>query len=113
MANLNRLQIAERWCERGDDVLKTGPVALTEDKPDIEGHATHPPTQVRRSCCLEVKTLRNVGRVTLAFGAVAISSVALAAPAMAATPFVSVTPSTGLHNLQTVQVKFGGLHPKT
>jgi hypothetical protein len=46
-------------------------------------------------------------------GAVAIGTMALAAPAMAAGPAASVTPHTGLVNGQKVTVKFSGYPANT
>src|SRR4051812_41065659 len=56
--------------------------------------------------------VRKARTLSLTAGAVAIGTMALAAPAMAAGPTASVTPNTGLTNGQQVTVKFSG-YPKS
>lgn len=57
--------------------------------------------------------VKQAGKLSLAVGAVAIGTMALAAPAMAATPAVHVTPNTGLVNNKVVAVKFSGFSANT
>jgi hypothetical protein len=57
--------------------------------------------------------VKKAGTLSLAVGAVAIGTMALAAPAMAAAPAVHVTPNTGLVNNKVVAVKFSGFSAKS
>jgi hypothetical protein len=52
--------------------------------------------------------MRTTGRLSLGLGAVAISTLALAAPAMAATPHAAATPNKHLKNNQTIKVSWSG-----
>lgn len=57
--------------------------------------------------------VKHAGKLSLAVGAVAIGTLAFAAPAMAATPAVHVKPNTGLVNNQKVTVSVSGFPAAT
>lgn len=57
--------------------------------------------------------MKKTGRLSLAIGAVAVSTLAIAAPAMAAGPSAKATPHTKLKTGQTVTVTYSGFAAST